>query len=65
MFFVCETLYLEHISAKTKLERFNKIYLIRKLVKYKRDNNQLKILTWIKDEMLEGLILKLYDVKKL
>ena len=42
MFFVCETLYLEHISGKTKLERLKKIYLIRKLVKYKRDNNQLK-----------------------
>ena len=42
LLFVCETLHLEHISGKTKLERFNKIYLIRKLVKYKRDNNQLK-----------------------
>ena len=42
MFFVCETLYLEKISGKTKLDEFNNIYLIRKLVKYKRDNNPLK-----------------------
>ena len=42
MFFVCEKLYLEQISGKTKLDGFNKIYLIIKLVKYKRDNNQLK-----------------------
>ena len=42
MFFVCEPLYLEKIRGKTKLEGFNKIYLIENLVKYKRENNQLK-----------------------
>ena len=42
MFFVCEPLYLEKTRGKTKLEGFNKIYLIENLVKYKRENNQLK-----------------------